>query len=105
LRSWAPCIAGAVALCNRYADQIEALATTHAVIRETGPADLGAILERFFAWSDEKAKRFSPVDVREAIEVLSRESLIDCELHGYVARTRWRQKSVDSRGDFDPLLY
>lgn len=106
LVSWSPYIASAVGLCNRYMDRVEALATTHAVIREGGPLDRESIVERFFAWSEEKAK-FVPNDVYDALTLLSGESLIDLELHGYVARTRWRDKPKQQNdrrhGDFDPL--
>jgi hypothetical protein len=107
LQSWAPYIASAVAICNRYAAHVEVLATTHAVIREGGPLDRASIIERFFAWSEEKA-RFTPNHVDEALKLLRSESLIDLELQGYVARTRWRntakqQGAKQQLGDFDPL--
>ncbi len=107
LLAWTPHIASAVAICNRYADHVEVLATTHAVIREGGPLDRASVVERFFAWSEEKA-RFTPSHVDDALKLLSSESLIDLELQGYVTRTRWRdtakqQSAKQQLGDCDPL--
>ncbi|TNF23861.1 MAG: hypothetical protein EP329_26385 [Deltaproteobacteria bacterium] len=76
LRAWLPAIDAVADFCSRHYSDLEGLATAHAVIHELGPTDLDAVTRRFLSWSEEKAARFGPADVRRAVDVLVAEGLV-----------------------------
>lgn len=101
---WIPHIDWAADFCNQHADQLEALATAHAVVREAGPLTDDQIAERFIEWSVEKAQRYTKSDVIRSIQTLSDLRLIERQLHGYVVATEWQERSAQrDNGDSDPL--
>ena len=105
LQGWMTHIDWATDFCNRHADDVEALSTAHAVIRESGPITEPDLVTAFLSWSEEKAQQFDIRDVLRAAQLLESEGLIERHLQGYVALTRWRSSHAppEDVGDFDPL--
>ncbi|NVJ01051.1 macro domain-containing protein [Myxococcus sp. AM009] len=83
LQAWAPAINAAISLCNQVGDQIEAVATTHAIIAREGTTTREQLVRDFFNWSAEKSKHFSAQDVFDAAELLKKQGLIHATLWGF----------------------
>jgi hypothetical protein len=91
--------------CNRYTSTIEELSTTHELVRQDRPLGTEQVVSQFFDWSAEKKAKFTPQDVLLSLEVLSKEGIIERQLHGYVSRmSPWRNnRREEDSGDSDPL--
>lgn len=91
-RRWLPAIEAAANLVNAECEQIEALATVHAILRRSAPRALGEqeVIQSFFAWSEQKSEKFDKRDVACALSSLARHGLAQAGLLGWELQGRVR---------------
>lgn len=80
-----PAIQKACDFANEFPDdhELECLATVCYLI-ETGQAISDeAVTSAFLGWSKEKAKRFRPIEISEALKILCEDGIVDKNLEGY----------------------
>jgi O-acetyl-ADP-ribose deacetylase (regulator of RNase III) len=79
LRNWSSAIAAAARFSNSMGENLEAVATVHAIVHKQGSLSRDELVSEFMQWSPEKAQRFTSDDVWQAVDLL--------EQHGMVRRT------------------
>ncbi|HEY8375718.1 MAG TPA: hypothetical protein VIK91_04475, partial [Nannocystis sp.] len=82
---WLPAMEAAARLVNAECEQIEAMATVHAILRRAAPRALAEqeVVESFFAWSEKKSERFDRRDVARALHSLAQHGLARAGLLGW----------------------
>ncbi len=99
LRNWLPVIDRTVDFVQRHSNDIEALATAHAVISQSPSSSDEQVVTRFLAWSTEKAERFERADVLAALRTLEEEHLVVRSLYGYQVGTPPPRTTVPASTD------